>query len=294
MEQHSPPIDKTRLGVLAVKLDQPDMTKEARDELLSLLDHLNKIHREAEDRDSEGTQFLRRYYASSDEERHQMSQKLKSLDDGIHIDNNVHLSYIISDTACDNPMKPTMAYKDIVGYLFYHDDNREHNPIISIGEMFITKVFRQRGAVSFYRTAVNNLMDSLADRVPLFKVDALTHNIDDLALFVSLNYSFTQSSETVVPLLREEIDKLGASLIQHLKDGGTDIDAICDQYNELLDEHQLFPMYHITQCCHSCQKKRPDVELDLCNRCHTVLYCSRECQKKAWPLHKPVCNSQRL
>ena len=289
--EEQPPADKTRLGVLSVKLDQADMTNEARDELRSLLDHLNALHR-AEGSVCESTQFLYRYYANGEAERHQIRQKLLSLDEDIHIDNYVHLSYTISDTVCDNMPKPTMAYKDIVGYLFYHDDDREHNPVISVGEMFITKV---RGPpISFYRTALNNLMDSLASRLPLFKADVLTHNMDDLSLFVSLGYSFTQSSEIAVPLSHEEVDKLGNSLIQHLKEGGSDIDAIRIQYKELLDEHHLFRMYHITQCCHSCLKKSTEATLDLCNRCHTVLYCSPECQKKAWSLHRPICTSHRL
>ena len=31
-----------------------------------------------------------------------------------------------------------------------------------------------------------------------------------------------------------------------------------------------------------------------CSRCHTVLYCSKECQKEDWKTHKPACNRVQL
>jgi len=33
------------------------------------------------------------------------------------------------------------------------------------------------------------------------------------------------------------------------------------------------------------------MELKACSRCHTELYCSRECQREAWPQHKDVCHT---
>jgi hypothetical protein len=30
-------------------------------------------------------------------------------------------------------------------------------------------------------------------------------------------------------------------------------------------------------------------KMQQCSRCHSAAYCSRECQKKAWPRHKNFC-----
>ncbi|TFK63417.1 hypothetical protein BDN72DRAFT_322928 [Pluteus cervinus] len=45
----------------------------------------------------------------------------------------------------------------------------------------------------------------------------------------------------------------------------------------------------LTQC-HQCMKSKADgVTLFKCGGCHVDLFCSKECQKKAWPLHKSKC-----
>lgn len=43
--------------------------------------------------------------------------------------------------------------------------------------------------------------------------------------------------------------------------------------------------------CDNCGKKEGDSELKLCSRCKKVYYCSRECQKKAYRVHKRYCIS---
>ncbi|KDR68109.1 hypothetical protein GALMADRAFT_283214 [Galerina marginata CBS 339.88] len=49
--------------------------------------------------------------------------------------------------------------------------------------------------------------------------------------------------------------------------------------------------------CFTCDKTpEGDKEYRRCAKCRTVAYCSRECQKKDWSRHKPVCfasNDQR-
>lgn len=47
----------------------------------------------------------------------------------------------------------------------------------------------------------------------------------------------------------------------------------------------------ITRICNFCGKKEP--HMPTCSRCRTMLYCSKECQKKDWPSHKLTCNKEQ-
>ncbi|KAI0077804.1 zf-MYND-domain-containing protein [Panus rudis PR-1116 ss-1] len=42
--------------------------------------------------------------------------------------------------------------------------------------------------------------------------------------------------------------------------------------------------------CTTCYTAAADKPLKACSRCKSAAYCSRECQKKDWPRHKPACN----
>ncbi|EJD51619.1 hypothetical protein AURDEDRAFT_120897 [Auricularia subglabra TFB-10046 SS5] len=44
-----------------------------------------------------------------------------------------------------------------------------------------------------------------------------------------------------------------------------------------------------SKICDGCHKKGSS--LSLCSRCHTVRYCSRDCQRRAWKTHKQACTS---
>jgi hypothetical protein len=48
-----------------------------------------------------------------------------------------------------------------------------------------------------------------------------------------------------------------------------------------------------TNKCASCNAPETDPEKPLkpCAKCQTVRYCSRDCQKKDWKLHKKICAS---
>lgn len=48
-----------------------------------------------------------------------------------------------------------------------------------------------------------------------------------------------------------------------------------------------------TAQCANCAKTQsdPDVNLKRCAKCHTTRYCSRECQKTNWKIHKRLCAS---
>ncbi|KAM0249633.1 hypothetical protein ACHAP5_002759 [Fusarium lateritium] len=44
--------------------------------------------------------------------------------------------------------------------------------------------------------------------------------------------------------------------------------------------------------CKVCQKAEPSVTLKRCAKCSTTQYCSRECQKADWKIHKRICAAQ--
>ncbi|KAL7956132.1 hypothetical protein V8C34DRAFT_306854 [Trichoderma compactum] len=41
--------------------------------------------------------------------------------------------------------------------------------------------------------------------------------------------------------------------------------------------------------CNVCRKGPPEVSLKRCAKCSTTPYCSRECQKADWKVHKKIC-----
>jgi splicing suppressor protein 51 len=44
--------------------------------------------------------------------------------------------------------------------------------------------------------------------------------------------------------------------------------------------------------CNTCKKTAPEVSLKHCAKCSTTYYCSRECQKADWKVHKKICSQQ--
>ncbi|KAI0741566.1 hypothetical protein C8Q80DRAFT_1123435 [Daedaleopsis nitida] len=52
-------------------------------------------------------------------------------------------------------------------------------------------------------------------------------------------------------------------------------------------------MNHDLLCCHYCgEASRAYAKLKRCSGCELVMYCSKECQRRAWPEHKAVCRSK--
>ncbi|EQL02299.1 hypothetical protein G6O67_007491 [Ophiocordyceps sinensis] len=44
--------------------------------------------------------------------------------------------------------------------------------------------------------------------------------------------------------------------------------------------------------CNSCKKSPPEVALNKCAKCSTTPYCSKDCQKADWKVHKKICAKQ--
>ena len=50
-------------------------------------------------------------------------------------------------------------------------------------------------------------------------------------------------------------------------------------------------LYKCSNCKSQCYL---DKQYQSCGKCRSVYYCSKECQKKDWPAHKPECNEDTL
>jgi hypothetical protein len=60
-----------------------------------------------------------------------------------------------------------------------------------------------------------------------------------------------------------------------------------DPTQDIPDDEETVPL------CAICQKSgsgpNADQPLKACSRCHSVSYCSVECQRQDWKTHKPLC-----
>jgi len=57
------------------------------------------------------------------------------------------------------------------------------------------------------------------------------------------------------------------------------------------EKKRVKPMEKLWNCS-NCYKEFPKGELYKC-ACHTVLYCSKECQREDWPSHRLLCKQTR-
>merc|ERR1712224_956755 len=46
------------------------------------------------------------------------------------------------------------------------------------------------------------------------------------------------------------------------------------------------------QVCSGCKKYFPKIDLRYCSKCQMTPYCSIECAKLRWPIHKLVCKKK--
>ncbi|KAH9920646.1 uncharacterized protein B0H18DRAFT_1121877 [Fomitopsis serialis] len=54
-------------------------------------------------------------------------------------------------------------------------------------------------------------------------------------------------------------------------------------------EHTDKTDHRLVMQCRQCFSREPMVKLFVCSKCKKIYYCSRECQKQDWPLHKDAC-----
>ncbi|KAJ6485796.1 hypothetical protein C8R45DRAFT_1098555 [Mycena sanguinolenta] len=80
-----------------------------------------------------------------------------------------------------------------------------------------------------------------------------------------------------------------------------EIQEFADEIQRVIDENRDAPE-HVDKIdptrCETCLKSEMElpceVTLKQCKDCGLAMYCSKECQRKAWPTHKAFCKQQGL
>ena len=97
--------------------------------------------------------------------------------------------------------------------------------------------------------------------------------------------------ETIREKLREEIAGVKCAIIHERLVRGGDEDA--KGYSFVHDALKIPPDHNMIfdeKTCVTCMKAVPEVaKLKSCKACRSVYYCSKECQRAHWPLHKREC-----
>ncbi|OQR97385.1 hypothetical protein THRCLA_06984 [Thraustotheca clavata] len=75
-----------------------------------------------------------------------------------------------------------------------------------------------------------------------------------------------------------------------------DYDQVCSKGKEeaeqrLIDHFEQFggDVWNIRSGCMGCKTNANNIPLKTCSKCKTALFCGKECQKKAWNMHKYEC-----
>lgn len=73
---------------------------------------------------------------------------------------------------------------------------------------------------------------------------------------------------------------------------GNDLETTMKRINILRNHFNSIKMQNksITYNTKSCNKCGKMINLKLCSRCRSVFYCSVDCQRSDWKLHKKNCN----
>ncbi|KAJ7041998.1 hypothetical protein C8F04DRAFT_1208237 [Mycena alexandri] len=101
---------------------------------------------------------------------------------------------------------------------------------------------------------------------------------------------FHVTSQTFIPsLLSNELESIDTLLKQSNKRVPKTVRyEVLGSKDSRPDVSAVWKSKNSRQCAH-CQKSSTS-DLQLCSRCRLIHYCSRECQRSAWPMHKLVCN----
>lgn len=53
--------------------------------------------------------------------------------------------------------------------------------------------------------------------------------------------------------------------------------------------NEVIELIHYSTRCHTCKDRGERLKTRHCDKCKTISYCSKECQRQDWPLHKNHC-----
>lgn len=300
------PQEDVTIGVIQVKLEPDTQDEKTRDELLHLFIYIvtqlcGKDERE-DTPDSAGyfIAMLHRYYKATPEQREGIRETL--LKNGLQhgVDNRMIVIYK-NATRTKVPVPDSDGFKiqggmptfnDIIGFVGYYQGG-PLNPLVHIGYVFVAEAYRNQGICRHVlRTFLESVSKDIGLDLPsLFTSDVIAMD-KPLRLFLSCGFEFSRIPVRDSLLSVKSGRALGLELRSDIKVNGTGA-CLNPKYHVLVDPVETtFRMVYMPWQCHQCFKK-PE-SLHDCAKCHSVRYCSTECQKKAWVLHKSYCNDTRL
>ena len=184
-----------------------------------------------------------------------------------HFNVDNHLILVMNNI--DTPEK-TSGYtpNDIIGFTL----SRKGKDSIHVSQCMVHSTFRRR---NFASTMIASLC--APTRTSISKVTtSVRPSLEALKFFAQLGFVHVKNQLTT---LFKEIVR-SDNLLQDIA-----------QLGPIVGTNNMIDLVHYSTCCHTCRD--PSKKTRQCGSCHTVSYCSIECQKNDWSSHQQHCVSQK-
>lgn len=139
-----------------------------------------------------------------------------------------------------------------------------------------------------FQAIIDNNLELLKSTAPQIIADTVTNENGDTLLDCAFIYNRTAIIEYLLQNTEDPIEMLARIPFEKVNPTSPIFEYILDiayaqtskPYSDIQKVQQTFP-------CPICGKDA----LDRCSRCKKIYYCSQECQKTAWKIHKQNCRA---
>jgi GNAT superfamily N-acetyltransferase len=304
----------TRYALITIALDNHNVDTQSKEEVIQLMCQLlNIIGVPTDSVEKIQLRYVNtiiNYYMLDREGRLEVDRRMKQASPLLGMDTRMCIIYRMSEGMNEFAVDKSI-HKDILGFMSYcHNDMTQKTHSLYLNHIFIKKGHRRQGLAS---RLINALQSSFCDPVslksplmhpvnaplPLIIVKAPMYQ-DSLQLFFSCGFEVSRVDKGTISL--DELVSIQRD-VKELVFNDRPADFFFLPNHESLMAHEMsldrnmkhsLRMIYIMECCYSCKATTTPTELQLCNRCRSVRYCSAECQKKDWGSHRLVCTPTRI